>query len=75
MSKKLMSLIVFALVIAFVNSAIAELVGHWRLDDGAGLIAVDSVGAHDGELTGPLTWVEGVYGGALEFEGGNVHQL
>ena len=71
MSKRSMSLIVFALVIAFVNSATAELVGHWRLDDGAGLIAVDSVGEHDGELTGPLTWVEGVYGGALEFEGGN----
>ncbi len=71
MSKRLMSWIVFALVIAFVNNATAELVGHWKLDDGAGLIAVDSTGEHDGELTGPLTWVEGVYGGALEFEGGN----
>ena len=49
----------------------AEPVGWWKLDDGAGLTAVDSVGDHDGSLTDPLTWIEGIFGGALEFQGGN----
>ena len=39
---------------------------HWKLDDGSGSIAVDSVGGHDGAVTG-ADWVTGTDGGALDF--------
>jgi hypothetical protein len=44
-------------------------VGHWTLDDGAGTVALDSAGTNDGTLIGNLPWIEGVLGGALEFDG------
>jgi concanavalin A-like lectin/glucanase superfamily protein/F5/8 type C domain-containing protein len=60
--------VVIALVLAGIASA--DLVGHWRLDDGAGTVASDSSGnGHDGELIGSPQWVEGVYGGALQLAG------
>ena len=64
----------FILVLSWVLTSLAEAaepIGWWKLDDGAGLTAVDSAGDHDGTLTGPLTWIEGIVGGALEFQGGN----
>ncbi len=70
MYRKLMYLVVFALVMALVNSATAELVAHWRLDDGSGTTAVDSSGnGHDGTLLLDPQWVAGKHGGALEFAG------
>jgi hypothetical protein len=44
---------------------------HWPLDDGAGTVASDVVGDHDGVvLGGEPTWVDGVVGGgALELDG------
>jgi hypothetical protein len=55
-----------------------EPVGHWTLDDGAGTLAADSSGnGNDGtlmdnpDLPDP-TWIDGVYGGALEFHGTGV---
>jgi hypothetical protein len=74
MLRKLVGVTFFALVLSLIliNAAEAvEPVGWWQLDDGAGLTVADSIGEHDGQLTGPLTWVEGRYGGALQFEGGN----
>ena len=47
------------------------LVAYYKLDADSGTVAVDETGNHDGMLTGGLTWVEGVYGNALEFRGGN----
>jgi len=48
----------------------AELVAHWRFDDGSGTIAVDSSGnGHDGTLLMEPQWVPGRFGGALEFGG------
>jgi hypothetical protein len=48
-------------------------VAHWRLDETTGLVAADSVGAHDGSLLGfsadDSQWVAGHSGGALEFDG------
>ncbi|MGB5624454.1 MAG: LamG domain-containing protein, partial [Woeseiaceae bacterium] len=44
---------------------------HWKLDDGAGPTAVDSVGSHDGTLTSGPVWVTGQLGGALDFDGVN----
>lgn len=45
-------------------------IAHWKLDDGAGFIAIDSVGGHDGGLVGP-TWTTGLFGDALSFDDGN----
>jgi len=48
----------------------AELVGHWRLDEGSGAIAADSSGyGNDGALQGDPQWVTGKINGALEFDG------
>ena len=70
MGKRVIGWMVLAsLVLA--GSASAELVGYWRLDDGAGTTAVDSSGnGHDGALIGNPQWAEeGVFGGALSFAG------
>ena len=74
MCRTLVYFTTFAFVSSLILTSAAEAVdpiGWWQLDDGAGLTAVDRFGEHDGELTGPLTWVEGIYGSALLFEGGN----
>jgi len=45
-------------------------VAHWKFDDGAGTVALDSSGnGNDGILVGDPQWVAGVIGGALEFDG------
>ncbi len=50
----------------------ADLVGHWKLDDGSGTVAADATGnGHDGTLLNGPTWVEGLLGGALKFAGGS----
>ncbi|MHC4434493.1 MAG: LamG domain-containing protein, partial [Planctomycetota bacterium] len=48
----------------------ADLVGQWKFDEGSGLTAYDSSGnGHDGTLEGGATWVEGRFGGGIEFDG------
>jgi hypothetical protein len=60
------------LVLGVAHNASAELVAHWRLDDGSGTTAVDSSGnGYDGTLLLDPQWVAGKYGGALEFAGIN----
>ena len=50
-----------------INAVQADLVGWWRLDDGAGTTAVDSSDSgNDGTLAGDPKWVAGKVGGALE---------
>lgn len=52
-------------------SVYAGLLGWWKLDDGAGTLADDSTGlALDGTVAG-ATWVPGVSGSALRFDGVN----
>jgi Tfp pilus assembly protein PilX len=46
-------------------------IAHWKLDDGTGLDAIDSVGGHDGTLNGVPAWVVGNLGDALDFDGSN----
>ncbi len=46
-------------------------VAHWKLDDGTGTNAIDSVGSHDGTLMNGPTWVAGMLGDALNFDGTN----
>ena len=70
MSKKLIFLACFVLVLSLVSSAPAELVGHWRFDEGSGPVAQDTSGnGNDGTLQGDPQWVAGIIGGALEFDG------
>jgi hypothetical protein len=45
------------------------LIYHWALDDGEGVIATDSVSGLDGSLMGDPQWVDGLIGGALDFDG------
>ncbi len=72
MSKKSIYLLCFVLLLGVAHNASAELVAHWRLDDGSGTTAVDSSGnGHDGTLLLDPQWVAGKYGGALEFAGIN----
>ncbi|MEX0786480.1 MAG: flexitail domain-containing putative surface protein [Dehalococcoidia bacterium] len=47
-----------------------SLVGHWKFNEGAGSTAADSSGnGNDGTLVNGPTWVSGVAGYALEFDG------
>jgi len=46
------------------------LVAWWKLDDGSGNTAVDSSSnGHNGTLKGDPSWVDGIDGGALAFDG------
>ena len=48
----------------------ANLVGHWPLDDGMGIIATDTSGnGNDGTLEGNIAWGEGKLDQAVEFSG------
>jgi hypothetical protein len=49
----------------------ANLVGHWRLDEGSGTTASDSSGNNcTGALLGAVEWVAGMAGSALKFDDG-----
>ena len=72
MCKKLILLVSVVLTLSMVNVASAELVAHWRLDDGAGTTATDTSGNnHHGTISGDPQWVTGHFGGALLFDGSN----
>lgn len=58
------------LIVTPVPPATANLVGHWKFDDGFGTTAVDSsVNANNGALVGDTQWVAGHDSGALRFDG------
>jgi len=47
-----------------------RLVAWWKLDDGSGNIAIDSSGnGYNGTLAGDASWVDGITGSALAFDG------
>ncbi|MBU0579479.1 hypothetical protein KJ628_05955, partial [Patescibacteria group bacterium] len=70
MFKKFICLAAWALVLGVAANASADLVAHWRFDEGSGTIAADVSGnGNDGTLRGDPRWVAGVIGGALEFDG------
>jgi len=70
MYRKLIFLVSFILMLGLVSSASAELVAHWRLDEGSGNTVYDA-GPHglNGTIYGDPKWVAGKIGGALEFDG------
>jgi hypothetical protein len=47
-----------------------SLVGYWKFDEGAGITVYDSSGHNnDGTLNNGPTWVDGMFGRALRFDG------
>jgi len=69
MFKKLIFLVPIVLILCLTGSTSAELIGRWKLDEGSGTTATDSVGNNDGTLYGDTSWVEGILDGALSFDG------
>ena len=53
------------------NEASGGPIAHWKFDDGTGVIAIDSVGGHDGTLVNSPSWVTGHLDDALSFDGSN----
>jgi hypothetical protein len=47
----------------------AEMVSYWKLDEGSGTIAKDSVDANHGTLVNGPIWTTGIVDGALSFDG------
>jgi hypothetical protein len=82
MRRKLTNSIFFGLVLALILVGAAEafdlndpdIVAYWPFDEGSGTIATDqSQNSHDGTLNGGVTWVDGVYGKALQFNGSDAY--
>ncbi|MHC4533094.1 MAG: LamG domain-containing protein [Planctomycetota bacterium] len=70
MCKKLFYFVSLALVIGLVNTTTAELVGHWRFDEGSGDAVNDSSGnGNNGTIVDSVQWDTGQIGGALRFDG------
>jgi len=70
MSKKMIYLVSFVLVLGLSSNISAELIGHWRFNEGSGNVAYDISGnGYDGTIEGAPNWVPGVGGSALEFDG------
>jgi hypothetical protein len=69
MCRKSIYLFSLVLMLNLAVNASADLVAHWRLDDGSGTTAADSVGGNDGILQGDATWAAGWIGSALELHG------
>ena len=73
MFRKLTYVVSLIVVLGLVSNASAELVGQWKLDDGAGTTALDATGnGNDGTLEDDPTVVEGQFGQALAFDGSRV---
>jgi hypothetical protein len=61
---------VLLLILSQAGGAWADLVGHWKLDEGSGTVAKDATkSGNNGALEGTPVWVEGMFGGALQFSG------
>jgi hypothetical protein len=74
MSKKLTYIISFVLVLAFVVTGISkaadpDIIGWWKLDDGFGDTAIDSLGNGSDITLQNSTWENGLFGGAVHFRG------
>jgi hypothetical protein len=57
-------------VLTITANVSAELMGHWKLDEGSGTTTADSSGkGHNATIIGNPKWVTGISGLALEFDG------
>ena len=70
MKTKLFFLICTILIVGLtVNGVRADLIGHWPLDEGQGIITLDATGnGNDGTLRGNPQWVPGVFKSGLHFD-------
>lgn len=55
------------LVAAIASSTLADLVGHWPMNEAGGSSVSDVVGPNDGVIAGAATFVPGLIGNALSF--------
>lgn len=46
-----------------------SLIGWWRMDEGTGTMLADSAGTNNGTFQGSPTWIPGISGSALQFNG------
>ena len=69
MCKKMIYLVSLVLVLSVAGNTSADIIAHWRLDDGSGNTAADTVGNNDGTLRGDPTWAAGWIGAGLELDG------
>jgi hypothetical protein len=70
MYRKSYLLISFVFVLSVASNVSANLVAHWKFDDGSGGKARDSSGnGYDGTLFGDPQWITGHSGGGLDFDG------
>ena len=70
MCRRLVYIVSLVVVLSMAGNTSADLILHWKFDEGSGTIAHDSSGnGHDGTLEGNATWVAGKTGGALDFDG------
>jgi len=65
----LICLISIVLVLGLFSNASAELMGHWRFDEGSGGVAFDTSGKGNHGIINGAQSVPGVGGNALEFDG------
>jgi hypothetical protein len=68
----LISILSMPLIEVAAASPASDLIGVWHFDEGEGTIAFDSTThGNDGALVnmGPESWVEGIFGYALDFDG------
>ncbi len=75
MCKKTIYLCSFVLVLGLVGSASADLVAHWKFDEGAGNATNDEVGGRAADVIN-ATWTTGLFRNsrsALEFNGSNAY--
>ncbi|HQI26568.1 MAG TPA: hypothetical protein PLT20_00675, partial [Sedimentisphaerales bacterium] len=57
-------------LLGMARATLAELVGHWTLNEGGGTVVADSSGkGNHGTIVNKPTWIAGVFGKALEFHG------
>ena len=69
MAKRISGAIGLFLVLGLTTAAWADLVGHWKLDEGSGTTTKDASGnGNNGTIEGAV-WVEGILGRALQFTG------
>jgi hypothetical protein len=70
MSRRLFLFISFVLLLGVAGNTSANLVAHWKFDDGSGGTAQDSSGnGYHAVLSGDPQWTAGHLGGALAFDG------
>ena len=73
MHKRVVCLLCCLTVSACATTALGELVGHWKLDEGSGTTVADSSGkGNTGTIKGKPTPITGAKDGAFEFHGTGV---